>query len=50
MSTHNIIFVLTEAGSMMRGLTGAGYTDARLYTLRIKIGTRTTSACERSHC
>ena len=39
-----------EASSTMRALSGARRTDARLYTLRIKIGTRTTSARERSHC
>ena len=32
----------------MRALSGAYCTDARLYILRIKIGTRTTSARERS--
>ena len=35
---------------MMRALSGAGCTDVRLYTLRTKTGTRTTSARKRSHC
>ena len=39
-----------EARSTMRALSGAHSTDVRLNTLRIKIGTRTTSARERSHC
>ena len=33
-----------QTKSMMRALLGAPCTDARLYTLRIKIGTRTTNA------
>ena len=40
----------TEANSTMRALSGARCTDARLYTLRIKIGTRTTSARKGSYC
>ena len=40
---------LPEAKSTMRALSGARCIDARLYTLRIKIGTRTMSARERSH-
>ena len=31
----------SEASSIMRALSGAHYTDVRLYTLRIKKGTRT---------
>ena len=34
----------------MQALSGARCTDARLYTLWIKIGTRTKSARERSQC
>ena len=36
----------TEASSRMRERLGARCTDARLYTLRIKEGTRTMSARE----
>ena len=39
-----------EASSIMRALSSVRCTDVRLYTLRIKIGTRTTSARELSHC
>ena len=34
----------------MRALSSDRCTDARLYTLRLMIGTRTTSVRERSHC
>ena len=40
----------SEASSMMRALSGAHCTNGRLYTLQIKKGTRTTSACEPLHC
>ena len=43
-------FLKPEASSTMRALLGARWTYARLYTLRIEIGTRTTSARERPHC
>ena len=41
-----------EASLTMQVLTGARCTDARLYTLRIKIhtGYRKNNAHERSHC
>ena len=39
-----------EASSTTRVLSSASYTDARLYTLQIKIGNRTTSAREHSRC
>ena len=39
-----------EASSITRVLSSAHCTDSRLYTLRIKIGTRTTSAREHSRC
>ena len=42
--------IQSEANSTMRELSGARCTDARLYELRIKIDTRTTNACDRSHC
>ena len=38
------------ANSMMGAFSCAHCTDVRLYTLRIKKGTRTTSACKRLHC
>ena len=40
----------TWASITMRELLGARCTDVRLYKLPIKIGTRTTGACELSHC
>ena len=40
----------SEASSTTRVLSSAHCTDARLNTLRIKIGTRTTSAREHSCC
>ena len=40
----------SEANSMMRAFSYAHYTDVRLFTVRIKKGTRTTSTCERLHC
>ena len=39
-----------EASSIMRALSGARCTDARLYTLRIKIGTNQRALGEHSHC
>ena len=41
---------IAEASSTTRVLSSAHCTDARLYTLRIKIGTRTTRAREHSPC
>ena len=49
-SVHFADEMRPAASSTMRALLGARCTDARLYTLRIKIGTRTTSARERLHC
>ena len=43
------VYSITEASSIILVLVGARCTDARLYTLCIKIGTRTTRARERSH-
>ena len=45
MNLHSTVYqnTIPEASSTMRALSGARRTDARLYTLRIKIGTRTTS-------
>ena len=43
-----LILARSEASSTMRALSSAHCTDVRLYTLRIKIGTRTTSAREHS--
>ena len=40
----------TEVSSIILELSGARCTEAMLNILQIKIGTRTTSACERSHC
>ena len=40
----------SEASSTIRALSSACCSYERLYTLRIKIGTRTTSAHEHSHC
>ena len=40
----------TEASSTTRVLSSAHCTGVRLYALRIKIGTRTTSAREHSRC
>ena len=42
-----LLVEIPEASSTMREVSGARCTDARLYTLRIKVGTRTTSARER---
>ena len=40
----------SEASSTMRALSSARCTDARLYTLRIKIGTNQRALGELSHC
>ena len=47
---HFQIRTNTEASSTTRVLSSARCTDARLYTLRIKIGTRITSARKHSPC
>ena len=49
-SASILISRIPEARSTMRALSGARCTDTMLYTLRIRIGTRTTSASERLHC
>ena len=41
--------VWPEASSIMRALSGARYTDIRLYTLWIKIGTNQRALGEHSH-
>ena len=42
--------VKPEASTIMRALSGARCTDARLYTLGIKIGTNQRALGEHSHC
>ena len=48
-SNRNQTVYLPEASSIMRALSGARCTDARLYTLWIKIGTNQRALGERSH-
>ena len=43
-------FSTPEASSTIRALSGARFTDARLYTLWIKIGTNQRALGEHSHC
>ena len=47
---HACMHMFTEVCLTMRALSGARCTDARPYTLQIKICTRTTNARERLHC
>ena len=44
-----IYYIIPEASSTMRALASAHCTDARLYTLRIKIGTSQRAPSELSH-
>ena len=48
--TLHLIEIFPDASSTMRALWSARYTVVRLYTLQIKICTRTTRAHEHSHC
>ena len=46
----HVVAHLPEAGSTMRVPSSAPCIDARLYTLRIKIGTNQRALGELSHC
>ena len=45
-----LIELETKASSAMRALSRARCTDARLYTIQIKIGTNQRALGELSHC